>query len=147
MSMLEPVDDGALHIEAISPVAVGSVWDHVRQYLRECVQLDYQDIRVEDVYTALRTGAATLHIGRRRKQIVGCMVTQPVADPYSGKPILHIWLVHGRMQARDGMPYVEDLARAIGARRITFTCPDYSYARLGQLWGFDTVRYECMKEI
>ena len=40
-----------------------------------------------------------------------------------------------------------ELARNIGARRITFSCPFQSYARLAERWDFRVVRIECMKEI
>ena len=123
------------------------MWHVVRDDLTECIEHDYQDILIEDVYTSLRTGLATLHVGTRRKAYVGCMVTQVTQDPYSGKQVLHLWLVNGPLQGDAAMPYIEELARGVGARRITFFCDSFTYARLAERWGFSVSRIECMREI
>lgn len=140
-------DYAELQIAPVVPAVVNVIWETVEDDLKACIEHDFHDVRIEDVYTALRVGAARLHMGYVRKQYVGCLVTQEIVDPYSGVPMLHLWLVHGQLRGEQGLPYVEELAREIGAKRITFSAPRESYARWARPHGFKLVRVECMKEI
>ena len=80
--LAEVIELHGVDIVPIAPQLVGEVWDVVVANLEDCIATDYHDVRIEDVYAALRSGAAQLHIGWVGTRYVGCMVVQHVRDQY-----------------------------------------------------------------
>lgn len=144
---VRPLREDQLTLMPVEPKDLHAVWDLVREDLERCLESESEDARIEDVYTALRVGGAQLYVGWVREQYVGCTVIQVRADQFSGRPILHLWLVYGPLRAAQGLPIIEQLARRVGANRITFAAPSMSYAKLTERWGFNVTQVICEKRL
>ena len=78
----------------------------------------------EDVYTALKAGSASLHIGEVGDAYVGLVVLQQTTD-YDGKT-LWVWVVYSDGNVNVIDRYEKELvgfARKIGAKRLAFSSP------------------------
>jgi hypothetical protein len=122
----------------IKPDDVTHEWDLILPGL-EVVAQHGDHWRPEDVYMALRQGAANLHVIRTGGRYSGFIVAKP-SYGYDG-PVLHVWAAY----AVPGMPslrkatrdQLRQWARDMGARRITFTSPRKGWERLVRQLGFE----------
>lgn len=110
----------------------------------------------EDVFAAIRTGRATLHMGYLDEQYVGCVVLTINMDPFSNERSVLVWALYtGGGQDRDkpepglipvndailhyGLADVKEIARKAGINKIRFHSPRAGWIRrLGEL-GFQIV--------
>jgi len=116
-----------LTLEWVSPDALHEHWAVIREGL-EKVQKHGDNWMAEDVYLAIKTGTANLHIGRVESDYKGFIVTQQQAG-YSG-PILYLWACYSseRKEAQmleQGMPELIKWAENIGSKRIRFSSPHF----------------------
>lgn len=97
----------------------------------------------EDVYLSLRTGQAGLYVNDAEWK--GFAILQLLPN-YSSKR-LHCWIVQTTDDPADYMEEVEEIARAAGAKVITFDSPRRGWEKRAERLGFrpTSTRYE--KEI
>lgn len=137
-----------LELRYIHPSHLHDAWEQVKDGLEECRKSEDDDIYMEDIYAAIKYGAATLHLVYADLNYVGFAVLIPRADAYSSEPKLHIWFVHGAMQhAAEFIAEVEKLAKQMKAERITFQSPHHGFERLMKPLGFSVAQITFEKRI
>jgi len=103
----------------------------------------------EDVYAAVKSGAASLFIVERPDaERLGVLVVQPIRD-FDAK-ILSVWVLHNEGK-EDIIGKCEDdlvrMARQMGARRIGFTSARRGWGRRLERFGYREVGRIYEKEI
>lgn len=84
----------------------------------------------DGIITACKKNRAFCFVSNDRKTTV---VLEPIADEY---PTVHIWIAHSTQgnALKTYEPEIERLARAIGAKRLTFTSKRKGYQRALPHW-------------
>lgn len=136
--------DGTLSY--VAPNDLQSVWHLVSKGLHKVKEFCTESWIPEDVYHALKTGASTLHLAYRESDYVGFVVLSVLPD-YDGKRV-HIWCAYGEGGGCSDtfMPQVVDMAKNIGAKRVTFWSPREWDHKLGKM-GFAATQTEWKKEL
>ena len=102
----------------------------------------------EDVYSAIRTGHSTLHIGDVGGDYAGFVVLTP-SSAWDGK-VLHMWCVYNASKY-DVLTIFENdinrIAREFGAKRITFWSHRSGWERRIAKYGFVPNQVEFVKEL
>ena len=106
----------------IPPAELQDVWDVVKDGVKQVGEHANDGWIAEDVYTAIRNGAATLHLGYVDDEYVGFIVFVPTQGYDAMK--LMIWVCYSCSGTPILEVFIEDIrkmARAIKARKITFS--------------------------
>lgn len=97
-------------------------WDIVRPGLIDCSQYTYDKWMPEDVYNALKTNVATLHIAQDEKGLEGFVVLMPI-NGFRGTRLL-VWAIKSFRPCKTPyekyFPEIVELARKINAVGICF---------------------------
>lgn len=121
--MSEPLSQ-SLQLLPVRPEDLQGCWESVREGLL-IVQKNASDGWIpEDVYNAIKIGTSVLYLGYADQEYVGFVVFTPLQG-YDCKK-LHIWLAynHGPRNILElAAPQAEQMARNIGAKKITFASP------------------------
>jgi hypothetical protein len=136
----------------IEPIQLRGYWPAVKEGLEECLQHDSTGALPEDVYTAIKTNAATLHVGEEHGRMIGFVVLNQIANPFTGVPRLNIWCLHAKGYAGKelmtlGLSEIEVMAERIGATEITFRPDTLALSKLFEPLGFRLREVEMVKEI
>jgi hypothetical protein len=100
-----------------------SVWPEVRASLDAVQAKSPEDWIPEDIYHAIKTGSAALHLAKEGGQLAGVLVTTVTFAEFSGRKFLHVWVAHnlaGTDVIEAGIDMLKAMARAAGAEMITF---------------------------
>lgn len=111
-----------MDIYAIPPGDLRHVWPEVKAGLDK---MPAEDWIAEDVYHAIKSGQASLHIGAN-PGFAGFLVLEKRITQYSKLPTLHVWLAYNAGDAdvfTAGLEMVRATARKVGASKITFGSP------------------------
>jgi hypothetical protein len=125
-------------LDYIAPDRIQSVWPTIRPGLEKVCAKSSDGWIPEDVYLSLKTGAATLHIGKGPDGYQGFLIMSQNAG-FSG-PVLHIWACYS--EAHDfnlmieHMAFIEGCAKNLGAKTITFTSARKGWEVQGVKIGF-----------
>lgn len=112
-----------MNIVLVTPEALRGHWPMVRQSLDAVRSASEADWIAEDVYHAIKSGSAACHIGVGDTGYLGCLITTLTQTEFSRQPEFHVWIVHSVGDAdvfAAGLGLVRAMAKAAGARRITF---------------------------
>lgn len=115
----------------VNPADLRAHWGHLSRSLHAVQKASPEDWIAEDVYHAIKSGAAACHIALNDHGYAGCMVTLLTRTEYSGECELHCWIAHNVGEAdviAEGVGMLREMAKKAGAKRITF-----GSSRLG--WG------------
>lgn len=118
-----------MDIVLVAPDALRSVWNFVREGLAE---MPAEDWIAEDVYHAIRSGNAALHLAIDDTGPVGFLVLVRRTAEFSGVPILHVWLAYSKADKdafTAGEKVIRETARRMGAHKITFGSPRMGWAK------------------
>jgi hypothetical protein len=101
---------------SIHPAELHDVWPWVQEGLLKVKKKTQADWIPEDVYSAIRNGTSTLHLGNQDE---GFLVLTPRND-WDCKT-LFIWIAYGEGNVYEKyLPEIEQIAKSINARRIRF---------------------------
>lgn len=110
---------------------IRSVWPMVKPMLNLLLEAcpDADTWIPEDVYHAVKSGTAHLHVACDH----ACMVLQVLKNPYTGIPYLHVWIAYSRVLGAIAhvLPELERLARSVNADRITCHSPFEAFGAAG----------------
>ena len=127
-----------------TPEELHGYWGLVEQGLAKIKGHTSERWLKEDVYHALKSAQASLHIGMVGNDYRGFVIMQQLND-YDGK-VLHIWCAYsvGEDLLDAGKDQFMEWAHNINARRITFTSPRKGWEKVGPAIGFEpvTIKYE-----
>lgn len=108
-----------MELRYIPPDQLRAVWPRVRAGLEEVLTASPEPWWPEDVYHALKTGAAQLFLAGP----VSWVVSAVDVEPYSGQRVLHLWAAYsapGADVVEDAMTQLQQVARASGCTAIRF---------------------------
>lgn len=100
-----------------------AVWPQVKSSLLAAQAKSQEDWIPEDIYHAIKSGSAALHLAKEGGQLAGVLVTTVTFAEFSGRTFLHVWIAHnlaGPNVIEAGLDMLKDMARAAGAEMITF---------------------------
>lgn len=116
-------------IELISPQNLRWVWPAVKAGLEKMPESDWIP---EDVYHLIKSGDSALYVGHDEGAIIGFMVLRQLAEEFSGKSRLHVWLAYNTsgQDIRDAAEsLILQVAKNMQATRITFGSPRVGWAK------------------
>ena len=113
----------------IEPQKLREVWDFVRPGLIEVMEHSTDKWIPEDVYTDCFNGKSMLWLLVTDRP-VGFGVLQPMGD------CLHIWAGWGAFVMEDGFKHAKEIAKAGGARRISFESKRPGWEKMAKKYGF-----------
>ena len=101
--------------------------------------VEHNDVSCGDDHVAIKAGAAHLHLALVDGEYAGFVVAQPQQAP--DVPVLHLWALYAEDGNRDHfvgwLDQIDDWARNVKAKRITFHSPRKGWEKLGQRLGFN----------
>lgn len=115
--------------QLIHPAQLRSVWDAVKRGLES---MPADDWIAEDVYHAIKSGAATLYVFTEAGAFAGFVVLRRLTAEFSGEVICHIWLAYSASNAdayQAAESFIKGAAKHMGAARITFSSPRKGWAK------------------
>jgi hypothetical protein len=129
----------------IAAAGLAPVWERVRAGLVEVKKATTDDWLPEDIYMALRTGAASLYVGVEAGEYLGFVVMRQIPTFHGSK--VEIWAAHSATSIplmRTYFPQIQALARAAGADKISFSSARDEWAAGARRLGFTPtqVNYE-----
>lgn len=133
-------------LRLIEPTGLAPVWERVRAGLVDVRAMTTDDWLPEDVYMALRNGAASLYIGESEAgEYLGFLVMRLVPTFHGSK--VEIWCAHSATTTplmRTYFPQIQDIARNCKATRISFMSAREEWAAVARRLGFKPkqVQYE-----
>jgi hypothetical protein len=114
----------------VAPQELHETWSLVKAGLEEVARKIDADWMPEDVYSALKAGVSTLHLGYNNEEYEGFLVLTPTPD-YDGMT-LFIWCAYSATDNNVLERYWEELeqmGRNIKAKRIRFHSPRKGWAK------------------
>jgi hypothetical protein len=129
--------DRKLTFEWIDPARLHGCWELIRLGLLKIVPHSTDRWIPEDIYMAIRTGTAHLHLGTRDGQYAGFLVTQK-QQAWDGQ-VLHVWCAYSASEddvLHDGMDQIKEWAQNMAATRITFASPRAGWEKVAPKYGF-----------
>lgn len=114
-------------LHKVDPRYLCDVWEWVRDGLQRIIRKTKDDWQPEDVYTELRTGAATLHLIYSNHERVGFLITQ-LWPGYHAGPRLFVRALWGEPHALapiedELMDAIRAMAREAGCRAVRMNSP------------------------
>ena len=115
----------------IPPTELHAHWDLIKPGLETIRQKIDGDWIPEDVYSALRAGTSTLHLGYNDDEYEGFIVLTPTPD-YDGMT-LFVWCVYSPTDSNVLERYwheLEQMGRNINAKKIRFYSPRKGWSKM-----------------
>jgi hypothetical protein len=124
----------------VPPQELRAAWKQIKPAVQDIWAACGEPWLVEDVYAALVTGAAQLW---RRPDGSGWVVLKITQEPYSGEPMLLVWLAWSAPGTEEVVAanagQVREIARAAGVKRLVFESPRRGWERRGPALGWRAV--------
>lgn len=121
------------YVTPVSPSDIHLHWPKIRPKIERLLRFGTDGYVVEDVFTFLRNGVATLYA-----DATGFAVLQLLPNYYGKR--LHVWIVQTDADPKVYMERLDALAKSHGADRITFESPRKGWARRAERLGFKPSR-------
>lgn len=113
----------------IQPDGLRAIWPQILVGLEK---MPAEDWISEDVYHAIRSGESALYIGTNESGYAGFIVLRQQRTEFSREPVLHVWLAHNVGDADvfgAAQDFVKQIARSMGAKKITFGSPRIGWSK------------------
>lgn len=102
-------------------------WPRIRSGLDAVLAKCREDWIPEDVYHALKSGNAACYTNE-----AGILIVTRPLNEFTQRPELHVWITHNEGAAdvlEEGIEFLREQARHIGATRITFASPRLGWSK------------------
>lgn len=123
----------------IQPHELRQYWIFVREGLNTILNKSPEDWIPEDVYVDCFNNKALLWLFKQDNRLIGFSVLQPQEDN------LHIWCAYFEHNLADGWQAIQDIAKAGGAKTITFESHRKGWTKVADSLGFTPKKW--IKEI
>ncbi len=122
----------------VNPAELHSWWPLVRPGLERVRSKARASWLAEDIYSAVRTGAATMHVGYIDQRYAGVLVLTINTEPFTAERSLLIWAVYTchPLALRQGLADVRAMAARAGVRKLVFHSPRRGWSRRLAAEGF-----------
>jgi hypothetical protein len=114
----------------IQPSELRQHWSFVRSGLNTILSKSPEEWIPEDVYVDCFNNKALLWLFKQENRLFGFAVLQPQEDN------LHIWCAYFEHNLADGWQAIQDIAKAGGARTITFESKRKGWDKVAKDLGF-----------
>ena len=137
----------------VDPWSLHQYWDEVAPDLDVCRVHDKESVWLEDIYFAIKSGHAVLHVALADDgTYAGMMVTTLHTDQWEpSQRFLHVWYLNTRpgfeSVIKDGSDYLDAVARECGASLITFRADRLAFERWAKPLGFEVGEIELRKQV
>jgi hypothetical protein len=123
----------------VNPAELHTWWPLVRRGLERVRTKARASWLSEDIYSAVRTGAATMHVGYIDRQYAGVLVLTINADPFTAERSLLLWAVYTchPLALGFGLAEVKAMAARAGVRKLVFHSPRRGWSRRLAAEGFE----------
>ncbi len=122
----------------INPGELHSWWPLVKPGL-ERVRIKAKAVWLsEDIYSAVRSARATMHVGYIDQAYAGVLVLTINTDPFTAERSLWIWAAYTRhpLALQYGLADVKAMAARAGLHKVTFDSPRRGWSRRLAAEGF-----------
>lgn len=123
----------------IQPHELRQHWSFVREGLNTILSKSPEDWIPEDVYVDCFNNKALLWLFKQDNRLIGFSVLQPQEDN------LHIWCAYFEHNLAVGWQAIQDIAKAGGAKTITFESHRKGWGKVADSLGFTPKKW--IKEI
>lgn len=116
----------------VKPQELRSHWQTISSALDEVSDATSADWIKEDVYHAIKSGAAVAHLVYHMGRYCSLFILTGETEEFSGKQCVHIWIAHNAGYEGSyefGLNAIKDIARASGASRLTLESPRIGWAK------------------
>lgn len=137
-----------LELRNIPPAQLHGAWELIQDGLDVCLPQDDQHPIKEDVYAAIKNGTSWLYLGYEGGNYVGFTILTPYRSLYDQELFLHIWYAYregGHFLSVEAQQQVENIAKSIGAKGITFRNAKDVFERWAKPLGYTISQVQYMK--
>jgi hypothetical protein len=123
----------------VNPAQLHSWWPLVRPGLEQVRRKAKACWLCEDIYTAVRSGGATMHVGYIDQRYAGVLVLTINTDPFTSERSLLIWAAYTchPLALGLGLAEVKAMAARAGLRKLVFHSPRRGWSRRLAAEGFE----------
>jgi hypothetical protein len=123
----------------VNPTELHAYWPLVRAGLERVRAKARATWLCEDIYSAVQTGRATMHVGYIDQLYAGVLVLTINVDPFSAEKSLLIWAAYARhpQALLYGLADVQQIAARAGLRKLVFHSPRRGWSRRLAAEGFE----------
>ena len=137
-------------IGRVEPWQLHDWWERVSPDLDACRVHDKESTWLEDIYFALKSGHAVLHVATDNGAYIGMMVTTIQTDQWEpSRRFVHVWYLNSNAGheslIKTGDKYLTNYAKEIGANMITFRADRVAFERWAKPMGFEVGEIELRK--
>lgn len=142
-----------INMVRVEPWQLHDYWDEVSPDLDACRVHDKESVWLEDIYFAIKSGHAVLHVALDQGgKYAGMMVTTLHTDQWEpNHRFLHVWYLNTRPGhesiIKHGNDYLESFAKELGANLITFRADRLAFERWARPLGFEVAEIELRKQV
>jgi hypothetical protein len=118
-------------LEQVNAVELHRWWPLVRPGLEQVRLKARATWLCEDIYCAVRTGRATMHVGYIDRHYAGVLVLTMNVDPFTAEKSLLIWAAYTRhpLAIKYGLADIRRIAGDAGLRKLVFHSPRRGWSR------------------
>lgn len=123
----------------VNPAELHDWWPLVRPGLERVRMRARASWLCEDIYSAVRGGAATMHVAYIDQHYAGVLVLTINTDPFTAERSLLVWAAYTchRLALRHGLSEVEAMAARAGLHKLVFHSPRRGWSRRLAAEGFE----------
>jgi hypothetical protein len=123
----------------VNPAQLHAWWPLVRPGLERVRKRAGASWLCEDIYSAVRSGGATMHVGYIDQRYAGVLVLTINADPFTAERSLLIWAVYTchPLALKHGLADVKAMAERAGLHKLVFHSPRRGWSRRLAAEGFE----------
>jgi hypothetical protein len=115
----------------VAPAELHAWWPLVRPGLERVRKKARASWLCEDIYSAVRSGGATMHVGYIDQRYAGVLVLTVNTDPFTAERSLLIWAAYTchPLALEHGLADLNALAARAGLRKLIFHSPRRGWSR------------------
>lgn len=115
----------------VNPAELHAWWPLVRPGLERVRMKARASWLCEDIYCAVRSGGATMHVGYIDQHYAGVLVLTINTDPFTAERSLLVWAAYTchRLALQYGLADVRALAARAGLHKLVFHSPRRGWSR------------------
>ena len=127
------------NLTQVNPAELHAWWPLVRPGLERVRSRAGAAWLCEDIYSAVRTGGAMMHVGYIDQHYAGVLVLTINTDRFSSEKSLWVWAVYTchPLALKCGLADVKAMAARAGLHKLTFHSPRRGWSRRLAAEGFE----------
>ena len=137
-----------LTVSYVPPADIHHVWPDIKHMVKEAAEYDCENVWVEDIYAAIRSGTYALHTGRDfHGTVIAMCISQIQRDQWDNEPRFVALYTHAENCFLDHEHELENIAKELGCAKICYRSPRVGYLRLAKQRGYDLAYMQFEKRL